>query len=191
MKWLSGLILSLSLTSALGQVYKWVDSDGIVHYSDEPEAGARPITLPEISIYKFRVPDASRAAVEEKTPSVPLVEDYRRFEISSPGNNESFHGVPARLDVVLDIDPALQTGHTIELSLDGRAEAAQVSKGTATIAGFAAGSHILSARIIAADGRQLDSTKSVLFHYQPSESTSVGDAVPSMSAHPPGDPPLP
>jgi len=44
------------IAPAGADVYKWVDADGLVHYSDEPEAGSKRITLPELSVVPFRVP---------------------------------------------------------------------------------------------------------------------------------------
>jgi len=40
-------IAALALAGAVfGQAYKWVDEDGVVHYSDRPQEGAEEIQLP-------------------------------------------------------------------------------------------------------------------------------------------------
>lgn len=50
-------LLSFWLAGPVGaDVYKWVDADGLVHYSDEPEAGSKRVTLPELSVVPFRIP---------------------------------------------------------------------------------------------------------------------------------------
>ena len=185
MKILLGLLLSLYLGTSWGEIYKWVDGDGVVHYSDEPQGNVKPITLPEISIFKFRIPESKpkpTEATETEVPPLPELVDYRAFEIARPSNNESFSTLPARLDVEFALVPGLQRGHRIELSLDGNPVAGPILEAGTRLSDFAAGSHILSARILAADGRQLARSKSVLFHYQPGPSTPAGDWAPPSDA---------
>jgi hypothetical protein len=66
------LWIVLCYASPLGAaVYKWVDAEGVVHYSDEPEAGAgaKRITLPELSVVPFRIPPAP--VTETPSPTAP------------------------------------------------------------------------------------------------------------------------
>jgi hypothetical protein len=178
MKILLGLLLSLYVGACWSEIYKWVDEQGLVHYSDEPEGSAKPITPPEISIFKFRIPKSTSDETidDDIPPPASEVMDYRIFEIARPSNNETFHSLPARLDVEFSLQPVLQKGHYIELSFDGQPVAGPIVSAQKRISGFSAGSHILSARILADDGRELARTKSVLFHYQPTE--AAGDSVP-------------
>jgi len=63
-------LLSLCSIGPVGAaVYKWVDAEGVVHYSDEPEGGAKPITLPELSVVPFREPVAPPPKPSE--PALP------------------------------------------------------------------------------------------------------------------------
>ncbi len=41
-----------SLVAAAGDVYRWVDSSGVVHYSDKPQApNDKPAVLPHLQTY--------------------------------------------------------------------------------------------------------------------------------------------
>ena len=44
---LTAVALILLAGVALAQAYRWVDKDGVVHYSDRPEPGAEEVQLPE------------------------------------------------------------------------------------------------------------------------------------------------
>ena len=46
------LLCCLAATAVLGDtLYKWVDSQGNVHYSDKPQPGAQKLTLPKATTY--------------------------------------------------------------------------------------------------------------------------------------------
>lgn len=75
-----GLLLFWCACPGVAAVYKWVDAQGLVHYSDEPEAGAKRITLPELSIVPYGIPAAplSESATprpSESAPTAPLLTD--------------------------------------------------------------------------------------------------------------------
>ena len=173
------LLLLSSLVSA--QVYKWVDADGGVHYSDEPRAGAKAITLPEISIYTFDMPKWEPTPKPKKVPvQVPDPEPepevatappprvgYRSFRIEQPPNDHWITGEQPRLAVQLSLDPGLQGEDWIRLYLDGRVYLDRLKAAEAEVTGFAPGSHILEARVVDAAGEQHIRAKSVLFHYRP------------------------
>ena len=41
----TGIALLLAASLALPQAYRWVDEDGVVHYSDQPHPGAEEVEL--------------------------------------------------------------------------------------------------------------------------------------------------
>ena len=44
----------LAASTALAQAYRWVDDDGITHYSDRPVPGAERVILPNSSSNRVR-----------------------------------------------------------------------------------------------------------------------------------------
>ena len=66
-----------------GTVYKWVDQNGVVHYSDQPHANAQKIQVQQAQTYKATQPGASTAA--PTAPAVPasaaLLKAYRAGDI--------------------------------------------------------------------------------------------------------------
>ena len=68
-----GLLLAASL--ALAQVYRWVDEDGVVHYSDQPHQGAEEVELegaPAINMPTPRRPASARRAAAALQPGHQL-----------------------------------------------------------------------------------------------------------------------
>ena len=111
---------------ALGQAYKWVDEDGIVHYSDRPAPGAEqiqlptyhrpsgPTTPPTSSTFSRRNEQTAAAA---KAPEQPI--KYESIAVTSPGPEETLWNIEGVLNVTVALQPALQPGHRIRVYFDG------------------------------------------------------------------------
>ena len=62
------LIVCISTVAQAASVYRWVDSDGQIHYSDLPSAGSEAVELRESSVYTPReLPDINREEEAEPT----------------------------------------------------------------------------------------------------------------------------
>ena len=110
----------LAATAAAAQAYRWVDENGVVHYSDRPQPGAEQIVLPESSTTTVRrFPQAAdgedeQEAVEEEQPF-----RYESIEIASPAPEETLWNIEGVLNVSVALTPALQAGHQVRVYFDG------------------------------------------------------------------------
>ncbi len=114
------LLALFAADSALAQAYTWIDEDGIVHYSDRPEPGAKRINLPESK--KTGAPaaptrTASGAAQDEGAPAQPF--RYETLEVIAPGPEETLWNIDGVLSVSLALSPALRPGHQVRVYFDG------------------------------------------------------------------------
>lgn len=111
--------------AVFGQAYKWVDEDGIVHYSDRPHEGAERIQLPSSgrstrSIYTppTRVQTSARtteqAESEEEQPF-----SYDTITIASPAAEETLWNIAGILKVAVELQPGLARGHRVRVYFDG------------------------------------------------------------------------
>ncbi len=90
--WLAiGLLTAFTVQAAV--IYKWVDADGVVHYSDQSSPGAEKIVT--------AVPSARPRHRQPATPSTPGVPpqrpaqgglNYVEFSITSPTPDQTFFG---------------------------------------------------------------------------------------------------
>jgi uncharacterized protein DUF4124 len=115
--WLAlGLLIAFSVQAAV--IYKWVDADGVVHYSDQASPGAEKIVTAGASSTasgRNTASAAPRAPQEGEQSGINYVE----FSISSPAPDQSFFGedvVPVRLNLI----PSLRPNQAITWQLNGQ-----------------------------------------------------------------------
>jgi hypothetical protein len=112
----------LSAFAVHAELYKGVDEEGNIVYSDKPFGDAKKFIPPSLTIVdalkiKSNKETDEQAAEEEKSAEFK----YTDFDIVSPANGETLWNDPDP-SVSLQLKPALNTaeGHTIWLLLDGR-----------------------------------------------------------------------
>lgn len=119
------LVVSAALAAgaALAQAYKWVDEDGVVHYSDRPREGAELVILPESSARR-RIPAPAPQAAPADQPAEAAEEEpdddgYESLTVTSPGPEETLWNIGGTLNVTLNVQPALRRGHRVRVYFDG------------------------------------------------------------------------
>ncbi len=108
---------------ALAQAYTWVDEDGVVHYSDRPEPGAKRIELPKSQAPSRPTvaPASAGAAASDEEPQAEQPFQYATLEIAAPAPEETLWNIEGVLNVSLALNPALQPGHQVRVYFDGTA----------------------------------------------------------------------
>lgn len=157
------LALLASVAMAADEVWRWVDADGITHYSDRPVPGAEKVDL-RVQTYKAPERPASRptpqpAGVEEPTP------DYRNFEIWKPAQDEAIVNTAGAVSVRVRLDPGLAGTHAIYLYLDGkRIDDQPLDALDFQLSEVPRGTHSLTAMVTDQDGKTLIQAPPVVFH---------------------------
>jgi hypothetical protein len=129
--WLPLLALLLPLAaSAEGEIYKVVDKDGNVTYTDQqPSSGAEPMDLPELSVIQTDpvVPLPGAAAKDAaEPPGQPTPSELRRlladFRILQPQQDETFWGTGNQVTVAWGSSQPIPEGMSARLYVDGQAQ---------------------------------------------------------------------
>ena len=160
-----GIALLLAGSLALAQAYRWVDENGVVHYSDRPQAGAEEVELesaPAISIPAPRraAPAAASAADERQEPAA----GYDSLEVVSPAAEETLWNIGGVLNVSLDVQPTLQQGHQLRVYFDGTP---QLVNGTQfQLQEVYRGTHNLQVEVIDANGQLMIRSQPIRFYVQ-------------------------
>ncbi len=165
---MTGLIILYLPFSSVAQIYKSIEPDGSITYSDQaPSKGAQPIKLDPISTITARetTPPPTSSTKEQKKENPQPKINYSTFKITSPRDNSTIRENSGSITIQLDINPQLSTelGHTININLDGK----QVAKGTTnqtTLNNIDRGTHTVSANIHNKQGKVIRSTATVSFH---------------------------
>jgi hypothetical protein len=186
----SFLLCSFALNAGAADIWRWIDANGVVHYSDQPVPGA-------VKVNTAPAPRPSGSGpLPPPPPEVPRPEPrpevftYSRCVVESPPNDETFHYVQP-LTVSLAIEPGLQPEHRIQMYVDGAPRADWPAQGTAyTLPEMYRGTHTLQARIVDAASRVICTGPTVTFHVQQTGLLSPQSPLrPQPAPRPP--PPLP
>jgi hypothetical protein len=96
-------VASVALLTALltsgpirAEVYKWVDKDGVTHYSDRPAPGATEVALPTAQTYQAPAPSATGPAPAAPAKALaPTAATAGQCDILSPKADETLSNVPS------------------------------------------------------------------------------------------------
>jgi hypothetical protein len=147
----------LAVSPVLAEAYKWVDEDGITHYSDIPREGAEVIELSEYTrktgARLYRAPPR----IADQATTVPQDQDgpfnYESLSVASPGPEETLWNIEGVLNVSLALSPGLQSGHQVRVYFDGQPRA--VSGMSFQIEEVWRGEHSIQAEVVDSTGRPL------------------------------------
>ena len=160
-----------STTATADPTYRWVDENGVVHYSDRPQEGAEQIEirpLPGISNPSQRIL-AEISQQDAGADAEPAAGDvgYDAFEITSPASEQTLWNIGTVLQVQLDVRPSLASGHQFQVLLDGSpAEGGTTTQPAVSIGEVYRGAHTIQARIIDTTGATVIQTDPVTFYVQ-------------------------
>ena len=171
------LCILLSIVVAMpatlsAQVYKSVDKDGNVVYSDSPPTpGAKPMKMPELSVVpappiaKVPIrPSQSKAdANGNVTDLKALQRGYRDFKLISPAQEQTFAGTGNDATVAWSTRYDLQPGMTVVINLDGKPLAPTTDQ-SVLLKQLDRGTHTVSADLVDAQQRKIASTDTVKFY---------------------------
>jgi hypothetical protein len=154
-KWLM-LLSALSGTAAsAAPAWTWVDDDGVVHYSDRPVPGARPVELSSAQAIGTRVRDSAPRAAADPPATAAATAAYQSIEILSPADQETLWNIGTTLPVQVGFQPALQPGHRYDLLLDGQRRNVNAVAPSITLTDVFRGIHTLQVLVIDAQGTEL------------------------------------
>jgi uncharacterized protein DUF4124 len=111
------LMLLLAPLALAQTVYKWVDEDGVVHYSDQPHPSAEKIHVKAVQTYKSQ-PGAVSAPASPGQAQQSNATSYQGCAISNPSEGAEFSNIDS-LNIVVQTDPQLRSGDQVYVLLDG------------------------------------------------------------------------
>lgn len=166
--------LLVSATPLMAQVYKVVDKDGNVTYTDRPPAdGSPPIELRPISVIEAPTYETAPAAAKEGSDSEDskemslsyLRKNYQDFAIVSPQQEQSVWKPDGPIPVTWNTQYALQDGMQVTIFLDGKKHSSTTQQ-MVVMADLDRGEHVLTAELRDAKNRVIANAASVTFFVQ-------------------------
>lgn len=155
-------LLALTTAPAIAEIYRNVDAQGNVTYSDEPSSGAEAIEVqPVTTVTLPKLEDVENAPGEaptqEQTPA-----PYRSVSFVAPQNDEAFHSGSGDVEFQVTSTPALREGHKYEITLDGQ-PVGQSDSGNIMVRNVFRGTHQAHVHVVNQDGVRITTGDSISF----------------------------
>ena len=162
-------VLALSVAAnASAAVYKWVQPDGSVIYSDRaPVENAAPTELPALQEIKMPPPPppSTDTTANNNQAQQGQSTEYTNLTIAEPADNSTFRSNAGKVNVKLELEPALQDGDMVAIILDGK-DIGQGKSTNVALNNVDRGSHSLQAIVKNAQGSTLISSTPITFTLQ-------------------------
>ncbi|MGH8317154.1 MAG: DUF4124 domain-containing protein [Steroidobacteraceae bacterium] len=143
-------------------VYKWVDAQGVVHYSDQPHPNAQKLEISGAQTFAAPPTSAYTPAAQETQPAGPA---YQSCVIAQPTDQQMLMNA-YQATAVVQTSPPLRPGDQVHLFVDGKQ---LPGSGTAFTFSVVRGQHSVQAVVEDYSGQIVCETSTVTFYvHQPS-----------------------
>ncbi|MGB7933213.1 MAG: DUF4124 domain-containing protein [Gammaproteobacteria bacterium] len=156
------VLLILLSAGVQADVYKSVDENGEIIFSDQPTPNAQRMKLPELPTYK--APPVPGFSSSPKT--APVASPYDSVKIIAPENDATIRdnqGV-VRVEVALDPPLMIKQGHKIQFYLNGEPHGIPVGTTSISFSNLDRGTYTLSMSVVDASDAVLMRSEPVVFH---------------------------
>jgi Domain of unknown function (DUF4124) len=162
------LSIVVALTAGATDTWRWVDANGVTHYSDRPVQGAKKVNIgsaPKPGSVVAPAATAKSSSQQDQSARMP----YSRCVVVSPARDEVFNNVHS-VSASVDIAPALQDADRLRIVLNGRPVTSWPGRSTAyTLTELDRGTYTLAVQVVDADGMVMCNGEASSFHMrQPS-----------------------
>lgn len=149
------------------RVYKRVNPDGSVEYTDQPDEDAEVMKVPKGSTFTMpKAPPLSSTRSNRPQTDSDAAKIYESLVISTPENDEAIRSNEGRVTAIAKSVPILRNAHSVRWTLDGRILEQKVSSPVLQMTNVDRGTHNLEVAILDAGGNVLITSEKIVFHLQ-------------------------
>ena len=167
------LLLLTTATQAADAVYRWVDKDGVVHYSAQsPNKDAKPASLPPLQTYSHKTGPQnlleSTAPAQSAAATPPDATPPPELRITGPAPDEVFRDAQGLVPVAVSVKPFMPMEGGLVFYLDGSAQNRKPWASTSyTLVGVERGEHRVAAALVDRQGKEVTRSAAVTFYAKP------------------------
>jgi hypothetical protein len=144
-------------------IYRIVDSQGRVTYSDRPQPGAEAVEIGSMNTVRTVAPPGAGAEDRGQRATPPDLNRYQSLRIVRPTADEAVRSNAGNLSVAVAVNPELMRSHRFRLLLDGQPVDESVS-GSFQLNNVNRGTHSLTVQVLDRGDRVLIQSLPVTFH---------------------------
>jgi len=163
MRKLIPLLLLLTALPAAADVYRWVDADGVVHYSDNPPSpDAKPTALPKLQSFNPQALMNGQSLSGETPAAHPESSGYRP-QITSPAADETIRDNVTQITVSVAAPPP-NRGDLLVYYIDGSRYGGPTAATSMTIDNVERGTHSVAVAAVDRQGHEYSRSPTVTFY---------------------------
>jgi len=153
------LIWTAGLSAA---VYKSVDAQGNIVYTDEPTGNGKPLDLPPLST----IPPPKYTPSQPSAKPIDSGSGYTKISIVSPTQEETLRDNTGAVPVSAGLEPALNgvAGHRFQFYLDGQTQGEPTQSSRIVIANVDRGAHNVAVAVVDGEGKEVTRSSPVQFY---------------------------
>ena len=141
-------------------VYRWVDENGVTHYSDQPHENAEKVTIS--APQTFSAPHQSQSSNSSSRPAAPAGPTYS-CSITQPANDDTFSNTTAVITTA-QANPAPRQGDKVVLMFDGlKVQNFPAGGGAFQLTNLDRGTHTVQAQVEDSTGKVVCQSSTVSF----------------------------
>ena len=159
----TGITLLLS-TPVSAEIYRQVDAQGNVTYTDEPsdQAPAEPVKIKPVTTITLPKPEAVREPEQLREKVETEGAAYSALRFIAPDNEQAFYSGNGDVAFQVASSPGLKKGHKYEVTLDGQ-PVGQSTSGTVSVRNIDRGTHNAGVNIIDSSGVTIKTGNTIRF----------------------------
>lgn len=164
-------LLLLALAPALAAattVYRWVDAQGVVHYSDQPHPGAKKVETGSLTILNFKTPpptsgmSAATSPPSSETGSAPSYQ----VKILAPSPGTTLWPVNYKIHVQVKVTPSLRAPSLLQYQYDGEDFGKPTARTEFEMHKVYRGTHTLTVTVVGPHGQSEGQGSSTFYVHQ-------------------------
>ncbi len=163
---ITALVFASLAALSSAQVYKHVDEEGNVTFTDQPPPNAEPVEIGPINTAQPPV-----IAYPKKTPpATPQDSEGASYQLSitAPAHEAIFHG-GGSFTVSASVSPALRGDHKLQLLMSGTPHEAAQKASSWSLTNVFRGEHVLEVAVVDGKGGQVAKSEPItVFVFRPS-----------------------
>lgn len=160
------LYLLTSLAIAESKIYRWIDEDGKIHFSDTAVPGTEEFDMKEINLVPVNAQQNN--AFEDKLSfddEKKEIIDYQAT-ITSPENDKPLRSNEGTINIHVAVEPEKENTHTLQLYLDGKKLGSPQISPAIRAQNIDRGTHQVQVELLDENGNGLAKTQVVTVHLQ-------------------------
>lgn len=149
-------------TAPSAAVYKSVNAEGNVVYTDEPTGNGKPVDLPPLST----VPPPKYTLSQPPAAPLDSTSGYTKLSIVAPPQDGTLRDNTGAVPVTAGLEPELNVaaGHRFQYYLDGQTQGEPTASNQIVIANVDRGEHNVAVAVVDGGGKEVIRSNPVLFH---------------------------